>query len=518
MNYLLLTYKLFIYLSGVISLPALELRILIDTNILINLEDHKIIDDSFSSFYSLAKSNNCKIYIHPNSKNDIKNDTDKTRQEISLSKLNKYEVLPSPAKLTEEFSTLVGNSNNNNNLIDNSLLFQVYKGYVELLVTEDKGIHKKASKLNLQDKILDIAKALKFLKQEFFITTPKHPELRHLSVREISEYRTDIFFDSLKEDYRNFDTWLEKCAQDNRQCYALFLERKLSALLIYNIEIPVQHNLTGINHEALKMCTFKVAENALGHKMGELFLRKMIELCINKKINTLYLTVFEKQENLINLLYAYGFKATSTKTDGELILTKGLEKPSSSISNQREFYPFYTDNNVNKFIVPIIHTFYSKLFKDGNLRELSLFDESLQSFAEIVGKTIDKAYLCKSKTKGIKEGDILLFYSSKKHKVIEPIGILDSIIYSKDSEEIYRLVAKRTVYSEEDIKELVKDGKEITVLLFRLIVYLEKPISYKEIKDFESLKNNIITITRLSEEDYLTLKSKKKFDERYIIN
>ena len=65
---------------------------------------------------------------------------------------------------------------------------------------------------------------------------------------------------------------------------------------------------------------------------------------------------------------------------------------------------------------------------------------------------------------------------------------------------------------------MVNGKKEITVLIFRLLYYLEKPIKQKEIKLLESYSNNFQTITVLKESDYNNLKQKKYFDERFIID
>lgn len=42
------------------------MKILIDTNILIRLEDNRIVETDFSLFYRLAITNQCSILYHPN--------------------------------------------------------------------------------------------------------------------------------------------------------------------------------------------------------------------------------------------------------------------------------------------------------------------------------------------------------------------------------------------------------------------------------------------------------------------
>ena len=65
------------------------MRILIDTNILIHLEDNRLIDEQFAKFYQFANANKCDIYFHPACLRDLKRDKNKDRQEITRSKLSK---------------------------------------------------------------------------------------------------------------------------------------------------------------------------------------------------------------------------------------------------------------------------------------------------------------------------------------------------------------------------------------------------------------------------------------------
>ncbi len=147
------------------------MRILIDTNILIQLEDNQVIKKDFSAFYNLSISNNCKIFYHPAVIDDIKKDKDVNRKEIILSKLSKYQPLPNPAVPTTEFLSLVGEKKPNDT-IDNKQLYQAHMGYVELFITEDKEILRKGVKLGLEDKILSIQSGLTLIKKTYHVRCP----------------------------------------------------------------------------------------------------------------------------------------------------------------------------------------------------------------------------------------------------------------------------------------------------------------------------------------------------------
>ena len=501
------------------------MRILIDTNILIELEDNRVISESFAKFYRIAIANECEILYHPKAiPIDISRDKNTERKKIIISKLNKYQSLQDYAKPTTEFTTNFNNSKINDE-IDNKQLFQLKKGFVDFFVTNDNGIHKNATKINLSNKVLTIDHALTLLEEQFTFKIPSHPILREHSIREIETKFESTFFDSLREDYGEieFNDWLQRCVTKNRKCYSLIVEDNLQAILIYNIEKVEDHKLPKIFENALKICTLKVDDTAFGIKLGELFLNKMFELCINRKIKYLYLTVYEKQVHLITLLKPFGFYRNEFKNSQGLIenrMIKCLDKNMINISeNNISAHPFYLNNSkVKKYVIPIRPDFYGSLFKDGKLRPPTLFDKAPDSINEIQGNTIVKAYISNSKNQKPKKGDLLFFYSSKVNKVIEPFGVLESIEIVKDFDKLWSIVRKKTVFTEKELRDWLKEKKELHVITFRLIAYLKKNISLSKIKKIDSFKNKLQTITELKETDYIKLSNEGYFDERYIIN
>lgn len=501
------------------------MRILIDTNILIELEDNRVITETFSKFYRIANTNDCEILYHPKAiPLDVSRDKNSDRKKIILSKLNKYQSLQDYAKPTMEFTSNLKNSKINDE-IDNKQLFQLEKGFVDYFVTQDNGIHKNALKIGLSDRVLTIDQALKMLEEQFTFKIPSHPILREHSIREIESKFESTFFDSLREDYGEieFNKWLQKCAKKNRKCYTLIVEDNLQAILIYNLENVEDHQLPNIFDKALKICTLKVDDTAFGIKLGELFLNKMFELCINRKIKYLYLTVYEKQIHLIRLLETFGFYRKEFQNSQGLIeirMIKCLDKAKIKISeNDISAHPFYLNNSkVKKYVIPIRPDFYGSLFKDGKLRPPTLFDKAPDSINEIQGNTIVKAYISNSKNKKPQKGDLLFFYSSKVNQVIEPFGVLESIEIVNDFDKLWNIVRKKTVFTETELRKWLEEKGELHVITFRLIAYLKKNISLQKIKEIDSFKNKLQTITELKETDYIKLNNEGYFDKRYIIN
>ena len=82
-----------------------------------------------------------------------------------LSKIRTYPLLDRPPNPNTdlEYLNTVKSEVADNKAIDNAILYAVYKDAVDFLITEDRGIHKKALKLGIDDRVLLINDALRIL-------------------------------------------------------------------------------------------------------------------------------------------------------------------------------------------------------------------------------------------------------------------------------------------------------------------------------------------------------------------
>ena len=134
----------------------------------------------------------------------------------------------------------------------------------------------------------------------------------------------------------------------------------------------------------------------------------------------------------------------------------------------------------------------------------SLFEKDHNLYS-CQGNTIKKAYLSHSKIKTINKGDIVLFYRSHDRKSIQCMGIVESVFSSENVDNVFSIIAKRTVYSYDELKEII--NKETLVILFRFIP-LNKEISNKDIKT-AGIKGNIQSIRQITNDQYLLIKNEK---------
>ena len=153
------------------------MRILIDTNIIIYRENDHIVPAVLQDLLKSCSRLKFDILIHPKSVEELKKDTNEDRQKIALSKINTYSILEYPLdpKTDNGFMAYVGRPSKSNDEVDNSLLYSVYRNAVDFLITEDKGIHKKAVILNLKDRVLSIDEALSIFRKSLLDEAVTNP-------------------------------------------------------------------------------------------------------------------------------------------------------------------------------------------------------------------------------------------------------------------------------------------------------------------------------------------------------
>ena len=105
----------------------------------------------------------------------------------------------------------------------------------------------------------------------------------------------DTFFNSLKEDYPGFEAWFEKKSKENSKAYVQYKNNKLQAFLYLKDEngeelsdiIPVRPACN-----RLKVGTFKI--DAHDTKLGERFVKKIMDAALYIKADEIYVTIFPK--------------------------------------------------------------------------------------------------------------------------------------------------------------------------------------------------------------------------------
>lgn len=478
---------------------------LIDTNVIIHLEDNKAVEPAFSDLTSLAAKYRVEILVHEAARDDIRQDKNVSRRNISLSKLDKFQPLLKVrgleiADLEREFGRL----SKQNDVVDATLLHALHIGAADFLITQDRGLHDRARRHSseLGGRVLYVADAVQLLR-----TTYEPIETPVRFIEEVAAHTiplTDTIFDSLREDYPSFDKWwTEKCVRQRRPCW-IVEDEGIAGLLVRKDETGVDTDATEKTNKILKICTFKVRPEKRGLKLGELLLRKVFWFAQRNKYDLIYVTTYDTQTSLIDLLEYFGFIRTKTKEDGERIYEKRMSRcalvPADTCNrfdSHRLNYPrFAIMHDTESFSIPIKEGYHDILYPDLKREEqLNLFSELGLGGPRRPGNTIRKVYLCRAPSNLGPPGSILFFYKGKSSSLpsqaMTAIGILEDVRRARSTRELLQMTGGRSVYSEQDLEKWNASEKSpVKVINYLLAAYIDPPIDISQLKEDRIIGNH----------------------------
>ncbi|HWV75270.1 MAG TPA: PIN domain-containing protein, partial [Pseudosphingobacterium sp.] len=286
------------------------MRILLDTNIIVHREASKVYNRDIGLLFNWLDKVHYEKCVHPVSIEEIKTYQDEAVVSTMRIKIQNYNVLKTLSLDSEAITKLRSKDKSINDSNDTSILREVFNNRVNYLITEDKGIHRKAIELGIADKVYKIDSFI----EKLVFENPGLSEYKVLSVKK--EYfgnvdLKDAFFDSFKEDYTEFEDWFNSKA--DKESYVCVIENLMRAFLFLKIENEEEsyHNIAPIfkPKKRLKIGTFKVTST--GYKLGERFLKIIFDNALANNVDEIYVTIFDKreeQQRLIALLEEWGFK------------------------------------------------------------------------------------------------------------------------------------------------------------------------------------------------------------------
>lgn len=457
---------------------------LLDTNVLIALEDaSKPMPVKCADMLQRSRGK-IRFYYHPKQIEDLDCDKNEERREIVKSRIAQFDCLEKVPD--SDIASYINNGwscNSRNDIVDNALLQCILDPVVNFLITEDRGMHKKARRAGLSHQIFTIDDFVDYLDAN---TAPAPEDLAVIENCLCRELPTeDSIFESLREDYEDFDMWFrDKCCREQRKCWVIKDQFRIRAICIYHIEKRPDYvgRVPAIKGRALKLCTFKVSENDRGAKTGERLLFAAFSFAKSNNIGFVYFTTNErKQSHLISLAKDFGFERLGAYQGDSVFGKKTLPCDNDQFDKYKflcTLYPsFRDDSSVNKFIVPIKPQWHDRLFPDvSDFRNTLLGDDP--AFYGPESNTIRKAYICKATIKRIEPGDLLLFYRSGDRRSIQVLGGVISAKRMYDTASIYEEVKNRTVYRPKEIQGMLDTANDgLLVIRFDLLVFLDTPVT-----------------------------------------
>ena len=468
------------------------MRFLLDTNILIPLEDSQVpLVDSLANFVRMANEHGHQLLYHPASVDDINRDSNFDRRAQTLQRLRQYTRLnacpPCP------WNTL---DTDRNDASDNEILYVLQCDAVHALVTEDRGIHDKAKARGLVGRVYTIQTAEDWLRRLHEKQRVLLPNVEEVELYSLTPRLGQAFFDSLRDRYKDFDVWFRAKAREGRRAWVnREVDGGLGAICIFAHQDREQITDDGrtLRGPSLKLSTFKVGPSVRGRKIGELFLKAAFRYATVHRLQEIFIHGDVDQHHfLFEMLEDFGFLRVGTHPgtngrDAVYLKEHPMDAPQVLLEPfhyLRQFFPhFRHDEAVTKFIVPIRSEYHRIIFPDYAAKEddqLTLFTSENQA-----GNAIKLAYLCHAQTKIMTPGDVVLFYRSGDESAITSLGVVESYETLDDSDTVASRVKRRTVYSMEEIAEMVKQPTR--VMLFRLVKHFQKPL------ELEWLKRNRVT-------------------------
>lgn len=430
----------------------------------------------------LLDSEEYKLCIHPLSLEELKKYRNEEQKMIVLSKANVYKKIDNPPIISDDFIKKYGVISNSHDLNDATLLYMLERNCVSYLLTNDKGLQRKSENVGLKNRVFSIDEAITFLSSKDKSSISKNPII--ISNNFLYTIDTsDSFFDSLREDYYGFDMWINEKKKMHKKAYVSYMENdKIGAFLMLKTENETENydkfDKPFNRGKRVKISTFKVSDN--GKSLGEALIKIAVNYALEKNINEIYVTIFRKQEKLIELLTEFGFDFYTYKETikGDNIIEKEMVYLKRMDKNYT-LYPIIIIKDQNIFVVPIQHKFSHMLFPDiFEMHQISMNDlEGTSTYSNAV----KKVYISKSKMSMIKKGDILIFYSSEIRKSLICVGVVDDVFRAnemEDFEKFEKIVKRRTVYKREYLKESFENG--YLVILFKHYLNLSKHITLEE--------------------------------------
>lgn len=489
------------------------MRALLDTNIIIHRENTMVTSKTIGQlFYWLDKLHYEKL-IHPLSMNELRKLRNPQMQALYDAKLSAYTQMQTVAHQTSEFINRLNDSpKNSNDIIDNQLLFEVYCGRADILITEDRRLRNKACRVGLDFKVFSI---------DGFISkcTTDNPELLDYNALSVKKVRfgeieaSNHFFDSFRADYDGFDYWFaRKC---DEEAYICRNEKNEILGFLYLKTEEETENYSDISpilpaKRRLKIGTFKV--ESTGFRLGERFIKIIFDNAIERGLDEIYVTLFLNRPELralFDLLIKWGFFEYGTKMShgkSELVLLKKLGVYDSS-KTVIENYP-NINMDTNKYILPIQPQYHTSLFPDSALyreRGVDIIGDLAHRYA------IQKAYITWAECSA-KQGDIILFYRigdtipKKYSSVLTTVGIVDRIVNDFETEDDFLSYCNnRTVFSKESLKAFWCDHRyHLSVLKFVFVKSFVKkvPLNFLWSNNIIDAPNGPRPFTRITNEQF----------------
>lgn len=476
-----------------VDLPKYEkCKVLFDTNIIIRRESSNNVDMEVIKLFRWVDKKWLIKYIHPETKRELENYEDYIIRETLIKKLSAYYVVKVNDFENEFYKEIIAQyKTDENSIVDNKMLLQVVNNTVDLLITDDKAILRKAQNLYLSDRVLSTKDFLNLMEENY----PEGIEYNVLSIKKVEIGSLNIydnFFNSLKEDYPGFDKWFKGKATDN--AYIFEKENQLKAFLYLKIENETE-DYSDIEpvfsrKKRLKVGTFKVESTGL--RIGERFLKIIFDNALKNDVDEIYVTMFKDKRSevlrLKELMSEWGFIEYGTKkSTGEIVLVKSMREYNDDESPKFN-YPL-TKRDAKYGFLPIYGQYHIRLFPDSKLSRGEIDNIEIECACSYA---TEKIYVTGWDHSSLKyeKGDILLIYRigdsnwKQYSSVVTGTVIIQDIIEPRNIDEFMNICKNRTVFTNKELEYFYRIKKYTTIVKLLYLKVFEKKVLLQQLREY----------------------------------
>ncbi|RAU48781.1 MULTISPECIES: N-acetyltransferase [unclassified Pseudomonas] len=334
---------------------------------------------------------------------------------------------------------------------------------------------------------------------------------------------SDSFFDSLKAAYSEFTDWF--VSKSEQSAYVFENEEGIQGFLYLKTEDGIIDDVTPPlpPKTRIKVGTMKI--NAHGTKMGERFVKKILDHAVHSSAAEIYVTVFEEHQGLIRLLNRYGFNSIGhkhTKNGTEQVMLKSLELP---FDNFYLSYPKVNLRNANCYVLSLWPMWHTRLLPDSMLRnERSDIVEDVSS-----ANSIHKVYLCAMKgVEVLKPGDVIVIYRTSDDQgpahyrsVATSIGVIEdykNIHEFSTKEEFFRYCRAHSVFNHAELEMFWKSKKYFHVFKFTYNIAFKRRVNRATLIEELGLSSPYWGFFKISDKQLQSIAAKGEVNEGLIVN
>lgn len=347
--------------------------------------------------------------------------------------------------------------------------------------------------------------------------------------RKLSELDiNDSFFDSLKEDYPEFEEWYNKKANEGKQAFAYIDDSGIGAFVMLKIgeyeEIPLDNKILP-KRSRLKISTLKLSDRVEGNRLGEGAIGIALWNWLESNDEEIYVTVFDKHRKLIEMLQKFGFEFAGYNLRREGVYLRS--KNEVNFMTPYTSFPFINKKTSAFAMLPITAEWHDKIFPYSELKNTK---QDTEEFAAANGMT--KTYIGFARNiPAYSSGmPIMIYRMSEENKTFKSVITSYGTIvrfetikqygkFLKSFEEYVKIVGNKSVFTYDKIKEFYETQNNVFVLE---LVYNHAfgegcNVNHRTLNNYGIWKNNHPYQAVYSMEDFRAILSLAKQNESKLI-